>query len=177
MSEFVQEEELEQETVEFEIDDVEKAEWALDKIRDHKAEINKWTQYFEAEKRRVCMKHENAIIKLIGKLKGFFILMYEGGFTRALKTMDAYNLPTGRLAMKHPGPKFVRDDDVIIEWLRKNAPQFIKTTETVDWDGMKKAFSFVGTRMAKVDDETGEIEYIPGVDVIQPEDEFEVKEK
>ena len=177
MSEFVQEEELEQKEPDFEIDNIEKAEWALDKIRDHKANIDKWTQYFEAEKRRVCMKHENAIIKLTGKLKSFFLQMHDAGLTRSTKTMEAYNLPTGRLAMKHPNPKYDKDETAIIEWLRKNAPEFIKTKESIDWEGMKNAFSFVGDRMVKVDEETGEIEYIPGVMVFRPEDEFEVKEK
>ena len=51
------EELMEEETTEaaFDVTDDEKAEWCMAKIREHRQEIDKWTQHYEAEKKRVCI--------------------------------------------------------------------------------------------------------------------------
>ena len=168
------EEEIEEQTpdVEFAVVDDDKAEWCLEKIREHKQEIEKWTAHYEAEKKRACMKHENAIIKLEAMLKGFFFQQDDAGLTRETKTMTAYNLPDGKLMMKRQNPEYEREDDVLIEWLRVNAPQFIKTKETVDWAGLKDTLILSGENMV-----TEDAEVVPGITVTLRPDVFKVEVK
>lgn len=168
------EELMEEETTEaaFDVTDDEKAEWCMAKIREHRQEIDKWTQHYEAEKKRVCIKHENAIIKLEGMLKGFFFQQDDAGLTRETKTMTAYNLPDGRLMMKRQNPEYERDDEQILAWLRENAPQFIKTKETVDWAGLKDSLGVLGENMV-----TEEAEVVPGIKVVSRPDIFKVEVK
>lgn len=160
----------------FEVTDIEKADWCLEKIREHRREIEKWTSYHEAEKNRVCMRHENAIFKLESMLRGFFFQQDEAGLTRKTKTMTICNLPTGRIFIKHQQPEFERDDEKILEWLRVNAPHLVKVTETVDWAGMKSAYTFDSNgEMVSIDEETGEIIKIPGVIAKARDDVFKAE--
>ena len=182
MSEIRNEEEFIEEPAEeqvdsFDVNDDEKANWCIEKIKEHKAEIEKWTAHYDAEKRRACMRHENAIFRLTAMLRDFFIGRSEAGLTAHTKTEENYKLPDGKIFMKDRDPEFEKDEVVMIEWLRQNAPQFIKVKESVDWAGVKEAFWAGGTELVKVDDETGEIIKIPGVTVTPREPEFKVKEK
>ena len=171
------EQEEEQVNESFVVDTDDKAEWCLGKIKEHQAEIDKWTSHYDAEKRRTCMKHENAIIYLTSRLQNFFLGRSVAGLTSRTKTEESYKLPSGKIFMKDRDPEFDKDEAVMIEWLRQNAPQFIKVKESVDWAGVKEAFWAGGTELVKVDDETGEIIKIPGVTVTPREPEFKVKEK
>jgi len=175
--EILEEEEQTKERAPFVVDDDDKAEWCLEQISKHKAEIEKWTAHYEAEKRRACMKHESDIVWLEAQLRGFFLQQNDNGLTRKTKTMLAYNLPHGKLVMKHQEPEYDKNEDKMVEWLRANAPEFIKVKETPDWAAMKKAFTFSGDRMVSVDEETGEIKEISGVRVVSREDIFKVEVK
>lgn len=177
MSELM-ENEIVQDEQHFTVDDDQKAEWVLGRIREHKKEIEKWTAHYDAEKRRACMVHENAIIRLEADLKGYFFDRDDKGLTRETKTMTAYNLPTGKLMMKHQEPEYEKNEPEVLEWLRENAPEFIKTKESLDWAGMKEAYSFTREGdMVKVDEETGEIIKVPGIKAIAREDVFKVGDK
>ena len=181
MSEIYREdEELEEvkdnETAGFVVDDDQKAEWCLEKIREHKRKIEKWTAHYEAEKKRACMLHENKIFNLETKLREYFGQLFDAGLTRETKTMTAYNLPDGKLMMKRQNPEFERDDDALIEWLRKNAPQFIKTKETVDWACLKDTLVISGNKMCVIN-EDGVITDVPGITVTERPDIFKVEVK
>ena len=159
----------------FEVTDIEKAEWCFDRIRFHKAEIDKWTKYYDEEKKRVCSGHEGAIFTLTRKLKDFFFRQKDAGLTRETKTSTVFNTPSGKLVLKKQEPEYKRDDTEVIAWLKKNAPQFIKVEESVDWAAMKKAYDVIEDKMAAINEETGEIDYIPGITITPREDKFEAK--
>lgn len=172
-------EELEVETEDegFDVTDDGKAEWCVEKIKEHKKEIEKWTAHYEAQKRRECMKHESAIIRFKGKLRTFLDQKIKEGVTRETKTMPfVYDLPSGKIFIKRQNPEYDRDEGVLIEWLRKNAPQFIKTKETVDWSGLKDSVSFENGKAFMVDDD-GVINDVPGVTVTEREDIFDMEVK
>ena len=171
-------EEIEQteEKIPFSVDSDDKAEWCLKKIKEHQDEITKWTAHYEAEKRRAVISHENAIFRLEGELRSFFVLKDQEGLTRQTKTQTAYNLPSGKIFIKRQNPEFERDDAEIIDWLRVNAPELIKTKEEVDWAAMKAAYAFDAEgNMTAVNEETGEIINIPGVKAKTRDDVFKVE--
>ena len=172
--EYLEEEEEQEQETGFTVVDDEKAEWCLSKIKEHKEQIEMWTAHYEAEKKRACMVHENAIFKLETKLRDYFMTRMDEGLTRETKTMKAYNLPHGKLCLKKQDPEFEKDEDVMVQWLEQNNPELVKVKKSPDWAGMKKTY---GLTMSVVDEETGEIIKIPGVTVIPREDVFKVEVK
>ena len=67
--------------------------------------------------------------------------------------------------------EYKRDDKTIIAWLKeKFGGRFVKTTESVDWAGLKDA---TGVFEGAIVTEDGEI--VPGVEVIERPAKFEVK--
>ena len=179
MSEIIREEELEEQEPQeerFEVVDDEKADWCIDKIKEHKGEIEKWNAHYEAEKRRRFMRHETAIFRLTAKLRDYFINRSEQGLTNKTKTEENYKLPGGKIFMKKREPEFTKDEAALIPWLEEHAPEYVKIEKSVDWAGLKKAFWAGGTELVMVDDETGEIIQIPGVAVTPRDPEFKVKE-
>lgn len=167
------EEEQEEEKQEsgFIVDDDTKAEWCLEMIQDHREAIEKWSAHYDAEKKRVCMKHENAIVRLEQKLKGFLFEMSQKGLTRETKTEEAYNLPSGKIFMKRQEPTYKFDNDKLVEWAKQNVPDLVKVEESVDWAKLKKLLTPDGNQMITVED----AEVVPGIEVVTRPDTFKVK--
>jgi hypothetical protein len=89
----------------------------------------------------------------------------EGKKTKSVK------LPYGTLSLRKVAPKFIYDDEVLVEWAKKNAPSLItvKTAEAVD----KKEFKSIG----QIENGTFKLagEEVPGVQIVEQEDSFTVK--
>ena len=94
------------------------------------------------------------------------------GITKATKTQKSYDLPHGKLVLKHMEPKYDTNDEKLVPWLKANdRAELVKVKETADWQNLKKVLKLTpdGASMATAD---GEI--VPGITVTPQEDKFSV---
>lgn len=153
----------------FVIDDDAKADWAVRKIKEAEAEIVSWRSYYKDALEKIEKRQQNRIEYLKHMLAGYFGTVK----THDTKTQSSYDLPSGKLIRKIPGPKFDTDDAILVPWLKENGlTDFVKTEikEKAAWGDLKKTVSINGTAVVTED---GEI--VPGVTVIPQEPTFEIK--
>lgn len=160
---------LTEEEKRFVVDDDQKAEWCLNKIREAEAERDKWRDFYMDRMEREETKYQNR--------RAFFEHLLEGYFRtvpkKETKTQLSYPLPSGRLVLKRQGPEYERDDELILAWLKANDEgQYVKVKESVDWSSLKKTLTIVGEQVAG---DSGEI--IPGITVVMRPDAFKVEVK
>ena len=158
-----------EEQITFIVDDDQKAEWCLSKIREAEAEKKRWKEFYEERLEKVNAAEDAKIERMRFYLEQYF----RTGPHKETKTQASYQLPSGKLVLKKQGPEFERDDDLILAWLKANDEQkYVKTKESVDWMELKKTLTVFGEQVAG---ETGEI--IPGITVTERPDVFKVEVK
>ena len=151
----------------FEIDTDQKAEWALSKIREARAERDRMISWYEAKIKEIKESTDFETMNLEARLADYFRTVPH----RKTKTTEIYALPGGKLVMKKQNPEYKRDDKTVIAWLKDHdGARFIKVKEELDWAGLKESSAALG---GKLFDENGE--EIPGVDVIEREEKFVVE--
>lgn len=135
----------------FIIDDDQKAEWALEQIRNAQEEKARWRDHFKEQLARINESCDLTINNMTEMLRDYFDTIPH----KVTKTEENYRLPSGKLVLKKQATEFDYDDAELIDWLEKNkAGQFIKTKKAVDWMALKKTLTVVGELVA---DDTGEI--------------------
>jgi hypothetical protein len=161
------------ETESFKIDDKKQAEWALRKIKALKSQIEENNEIVQEEIFRLenwlqtqNKTAENSIKFFEGLLREF--LTKENQKDHKIKSIK---LPHGTFKFKKQQPEFIKDENVLVEWLKtSNKHSLIKVKETADWINLKRTVDVVEDKL--VDTETGEI--LQGVTVVEREDKFEV---
>lgn len=154
----------------FRIDNDQKAEWALNKIRECDAELQKWVDFYQSK--------IDSYKKYCEIRRGFFEHLLSQYFQtvpkKETKTQSSYSLPSGKLVLKRQGPEFEKDEGTVLDWLDKqpDGKNYIKIKETLDWSGLKKVLTIAGGRMVTED---GEI--VPGITVTERPDVFKVEVK
>lgn len=126
----------------WEIDDDLKAEWALNKMAQEAGDIDRQVMIcktiisrYTDELARLQNKKERKLGHLRDKLARYFETVPH----RATKTQQIYDLPSGRLVSKDPGPGYEVDDAKLVEYLKKNAfTDYIKVVEGPKWGDFKK---------------------------------------
>ena len=180
MSELLKDEELlevleEEEQITFVVDDDQKAEWCLAKIREAEAEKQRWKEFYEDRLAKVNAAEDAKIERMRFFLEQYFRTVPH----KETKTQQSYQLPSGKLVLKHQAPEVERDDDQLIPWLRENYEgDYVKTKESVDWSALKKAFQddeLIGVIGENYVTHDGEI--IPGITVTERPDVFKVEVK
>lgn len=81
-------------------------------------------------------------------------------------------LPSGDLIARACPPEFIKDEEKVIDWALKNAPEYIKTIQKLDWAGLKKNLTPTGETAVTKD---GEV--VPGIEVRRRGIEFRIKLK
>ena len=158
----------------FRIDNDQKAEWALAKIREEQAEAQRimnvcrsMIMHYEQQLKKAEEDFEKKTAYLRSQLEQYFDSVEK----RRTKTQEVYKLPSGTLRRKYPGPQFKRDDDALVKWLKeRNMKDYIKVKETADWANLKKAIQVVGNKAV---DENGEV--VEGITVVDRPPVFEVE--
>mgnify|MGYP001024516208 CR=1 FL=1 len=163
----------------FIIDDDQKANWALRKIRQLQEKRKANIQLAEAEIERIntWLKEVNGDLE---QSIDYFTGLLEGYHRQVLEQdpkAKTIKLPYGKLKMRAQQPKFVRDDDKLLAWMKKEWPDihpyYIKITERPDWKDLKDFLEVCGDKM--VDPESGLI--VEGVEVIAREPKFSLEVK
>jgi hypothetical protein len=161
----------------WQVDSDQAAEWCLRKIREAKAEKEKWTDFYMAQLKKVCDREEARIAFFEEKLKAYF----EAVPHKVTKTQESYPLPTGRLILKEQKPEWTHDDSTLLPWVKVNAPELVKTQESVDWAALKKDLMMLDLSdeeeapRIRVCNSDGLI--VPGVTVTERPDKFVVEVK
>jgi hypothetical protein len=155
----------------FEINDADKADWAVRKIRRYQknideAKITAQTQIERINQWLASVSEENQkqIDFFKGMLAPYAMTQLAGQKKRSLK------LPSGTIGLRSLPVQFEKDDDVLLEWVKANLPGYVAVKESVVWGELKKTVTVVD---GKVLTEDGEI--IPGVTATEPSDVFYVK--
>lgn len=131
----------------FEITDDMTAEDCMRMIRERQEEKAKWKEFYEGRIQAVNETCDMDIARLTMALMGYFQMVPH----KVTKTQENYALPSGKLALKKQEPEFHRDDNELIEWLKKNGGEkYIKVKESVDWSALKGTLNVMGDTVADV---------------------------
>lgn len=166
------------EEIEFEgfiIDDDNKADWAIRKIREEKEELDRLdfiaNSLIEETRLKIDSQKklfENKTNFLKTKLYEYFKKVE----TKKSKTQEKYKLLSGTLVKKIGGQKLEPNKEELTRWLKENKyNDFIKIKEDIDWLELKKEVTISNNKV--VIKETGEI--IEGINIVEKQDTFEVK--
>ena len=166
--------ETETEAIEFTIDSDEMAEWALKKVLAAKKEKERLTALVNAERENldraqedIDARYENETSYLLFKLGEYFKTVEH----KETKTQESYQLLSGKLVFKKPTQKLEQQEEALLEWCKENAPEYVKTKQSVEWGQIKKLMKVVGESV--IYDATGEI--VQGVAVAEVAGVFDVK--
>lgn len=153
---------------EFVVDTDAKAAWALQKIREARADRDRWVKWYTDKIEEIKAQTDFDTMNLERMLAEYFATVPH----KKTKTQESYALPDGKLILKRQNAEFKRDDKAVIEWLKKqeDGGKFIKVKEELNWDGLKKETAVFN---GNVVDTNGEI--IPGITVIDRPDKFVVE--
>ena len=151
----------------FVIDSDAKAGWALDKIREARADRDRWVKWYQDKIAEITAQTDFDTMNLERMLAEYFASVPH----KKTKTQESYSLPGGKLVMKTQNPEYKRDDKTVIDWLKKNnGGEFIKVKEELAWSDLKAATAAFEGHIVTED---GEI--IPGIEVIERPEKFIVE--
>lgn len=153
---------------EFVVDTDAKAAWALQKIKEARADRDRWVSWYTQKIEEIKAQTDLDTMNLERMLAEYFQTVPH----KKTKTQESYTLPDGKLVLKTQNPEFKRDDKTVIDWLKKqeDGGRFIKTKEELNWDGLKKETAVFNGNVVDVN---GEI--IPGITVIDRPEKFIVE--
>ena len=151
----------------FVIDSDAKAGWALDKIREARADRDRWVKWYQDKIEEITAQTDFDTMNLERMLAEYFASVPH----KKTKTQESYSLPGGKLVMKTQNPEYKRDDKTVIDWLKKNnGGEFIKVKEELAWSDLKAATAAFEGHIVTED---GEI--IPGIEIIERPEKFIVE--
>ena len=154
----------------FVIDDDGKADWAIRQIIEARAERDRLVAHF---KNQIDKAMDNCS-RIEEHFRAMLLPYMDMVPAHRTKTQTSYELPSGTLKIKAPGPKYTVNDDQLVDWLKQNGYAEmvkIKTTESPAWGDFKKLTEVNGDIITLK--KTGEI--IDGVTVQYREPKFEVE--
>lgn len=151
----------------FVIDTDAKAEWALQKIKEARADRDTWVAWYKDKIKEITEQTDFDTMNLERMLAEYFASVPH----KKTKTQESYKLPGGKLVLKTQNPEYTRDDKVVIEWAKANGfGQYVKTKEELAWSELKDATAVFEGHIVTED---GEI--VPGVEVINRDAKFVVE--
>lgn len=144
----------------FRIENDQQAEWAMRKIIEAKAEVERWERFYTEKLMAVVQREQDTINYMTSLLMRYFDTQER----RVTKSgIEKYSLPSGTLERRPAGIKYESNEEELLAWCEKNLPDAIKTTRKASWSAVKDYIK-----------ETGEIP--GGVTVGETEPSFTVKE-
>lgn len=156
----------------FIIDNDKKADWAIEKIKDERAEFDRLKKIALdriAELNQRVKDLQERTDRRTGNLK-YLLMDYMQTVkpTKQTKTQTQYELLSGKLVWKKQQPLYERDETALLAWAEQTAPELVKVRKEVSWSDLKKQADVSGKSLLL----DGEV--IPGVTVNEREDVFEV---
>ena len=137
-------------------------------IRRAKAEKERWKEHYKAALESVTASCDETISRMEHFLHAYFLTVPH----KQTKTEENYALPSGKIMIKNQETDYEYDESEVLSWLKAHGKGFIKTKESLDWDGLKKTLTVMGETVA--DDDA---EIIPCIKAIEREPVFKVQLK
>lgn len=159
----------------FVIRDDNAAEWALQKIFDEKAELERLKALADSQIAAIMDKVEAANKRFTSRTGYLKNALEEYMLTvkrKQSKTQESYRLLSGSLILKKPVVKIVKDDTKLLEYVKEHSPEYVKHTEAVDWAGFKKTLTVSGDVVV---DSNGEV--VSCLDVEETPGEFMIRDE
>ena len=160
----------------FRIEDDNLAEWAMRKLAEAQELHDRLTaacdyqiEFYEARKQKfdTDLKRRQAFLNY--HLRCYF----EKVPHRVTKTTEVYDLPSGKLVLKHNRPKIERDDDALADWCMMNGfDSAVEYRAKVNWAELKKQLKETDTGFVT---EMGEV--VPGITLVVQGDTFDAEVK
>ena len=156
-----------------------KAMWACNVIKEIRDKRDFMVDWYKQQIKKVEEQADFDTLRLEKHLEMYFSKVPH----KKANKSESYTFPGGKLVLKHQDPEYKRDEQTVIEWLKKNdGAQFVKTKEELAWKELKEASSGVvdGKIILREEiNEDGEIIQIPvpGIEVVEREDKFCVEVK
>ena len=155
----------------FTINDLGSANWAFRKLSatEQKRKEIKELANKEIERIREWQEQET---KGLDNSKEFFEGLLVKYFARQKEVDPKFKLstPYGKVATRKQQPKWVYDDEKIIEWLRTNDPELIRIKEEPSKEDIKKKYTIVGNNVVT---ENGEI--VEGITIEERPESITIK--
>lgn len=150
------------------------ADWAVAKIAEERAELDRIKRLADEQIARIMQKvsaaerrYKNGTEYLTGKLAEYFETVPH----KKTKTTKSYRLLSGTLKLKLGGVAMKQDDEKLLEYLKASGnSEMVQTVEKPRWGEYKKRLEIVGEVV--VDKTAGEV--VEGVEVIEKPDTFTV---
>ena len=132
------------------LDDMD-AEYMLTMIRQADAEYQKMESWYAHMVEKAKEKRDRKVAWAENNLRAYFDIVP----AKVTKTQKTYDLPSGKLVLKHQEPKYDTRDEELVPWLKANRPELVKIKESSDWANLKKELKVSpdGTAMVTEDGE------------------------
>ena len=153
-----------------------KAEWALGKIREKRAERDAWIKWYEDKIEEIKAQTDFETMNFERMLAEYFANVPH----KHTKTQESYSLPSGKLILKKQNPEYKRNEKAAVAWLEKNGyAQFVKVKKELAWSDLKDASAVVNGKIVCGEQitEDGEIiqMVVDGIEVIDRPEKFVVE--
>jgi hypothetical protein len=140
----------------------------LDRIREANRQYERMEAWYEFQKGKARTIRDNTVAWAERCLRAYFDMVP----TRDTKTQRSYELPGGKLLLKHQDPEYKRDEAQLVKWLKaEKRPELIKVEESAKWGELKKMLQVGPDGKSMI---TADGEVVPGVTVMPREDKFSV---
>lgn len=154
----------------FVIDNDQKADWAIRKIREADAELARMQSWYETQLQAIRYRHDQTVSFFNAKLQKYMDLVP----AKDTKTTRKYALASGEMVLTKAKQDFsVTDDEALLGWCQMNAPELVRVTMKPAWSDIKKRMKATDGGIA--DSETGLM--VDGVEVVTKPESFAVKMK
>lgn len=146
----------------FIVDSIEKANWCFRKLKEIDDKEKEIEQLADKELERIERWRERELEAYQGS-KEHFQGMLELYYRTEKEKNDKFKLstPYGQVTSRKQQPKFIRDDEKLLGWIRKSKPEMVKIKESPDWESLKKDIIVDGDKAITTD---GEV--VEGVEVV-----------
>lgn len=126
-------------TESFVIDTMDKAAWALDKIRERRRQIAEVEAFAFNKVRQISDWQAKETESLQNDIAYFEALLqpYAAEQLKGKKS-KTFKLPNGQCSFRKGNVSYTKDDAALLEYVKSSAPGYIKTKESVDWAEFKK---------------------------------------
>lgn len=151
------------------LDDLD-AEYLMGRIRQANAQLEKMEAWYARQLEKAKAVHDKTVQWAESNLRSYFDSLEAKKVT---KTQVSYELPSGKLVLKHQEPKYETKDEELVPWLKKSGmADMVKVEESAKWSDLKKTLQIAPDGQSMI---TQDGEVVPGVTVTQREDKFTVK--
>jgi hypothetical protein len=161
----------------FVIDNDQKADWALRKIREERSELERLSELAAAQKAEIdfrldaakkrCEQETGSLLALLG---AYFDTVPH----RKTKTQEQYRLLSGSLVRKLGGIDYQRDDGKLTGWMMEHEfDELVDVKVTPKWGSFKRLLTADPETGVVVLAETGEV--VEGLKAERKSDTFDVK--